>query len=67
MPVNKRRKKPSLDKVVSDAMRKVLKPRSPRRKRAKTEADVRFEEMLADYKKNGAAHLASARKKLGLD
>ena len=60
----RKKSKPSLDKVVSDAMRKVLKPRRARRKRIKTEADSWFDQMLSDYKKNGAAHLVSARKKL---
>lgn len=60
----RKKSKPSLDKVVGDAMRKVLKPRAPRKKRAKTEADVWWDKMFADYKKNGAAHLESARAKM---
>lgn len=60
----RKKSKPSLDKVVGDAMRKVLKPRAPRRQRAKTEADSWFDQMFGDYKKHGAAHLESARAKM---
>jgi hypothetical protein len=42
------------------------KPVRARRVRVKTAADLEFEKMLADYKVNGAEHLASARKKMGL-
>lgn len=58
------RVKPSINKVVAQAMRKVLKPKV-RRQRVKTEADVWFEQMKAEYKVNGAEHLASAKAKMG--
>jgi hypothetical protein len=58
------RVKPSIDKVVAQAMRKVLKTKV-RRQRVKTEADVWFEKMKADFKVNGAEHLASAKAKMG--
>jgi hypothetical protein len=56
--------KHSQDKIVADAMRKVLRPKT-RRVRVKTAADLEFEKMLADYKVNGAEHLASAKAKMG--
>jgi hypothetical protein len=56
--------KPSLDKIVGQAMRKVLRPKV-RRTRVKTEADVWFEQMKADFVQNGAEHLASAKAKMG--
>lgn len=59
-------KKKSTDAIVAAAMRKVLNPPAPRRKRAKTEADVWFEQMKADYVKHGAEHLASAKAKMSM-
>lgn len=45
-------------------MAKALRGPKPRRRRAKSEADVWFDQMKADFVKNGAAHLASAKAKL---
>ena len=43
---------------------KALREPKPRRRRGKSEADIWFEKMKADYIENGAAHLASAKAKL---
>ena len=50
----------NLDKVVAKAMR----GKPVRRRRGKSEADLWFEQMKADFVKNGAEHLASAKAKL---
>lgn len=53
--------KPSLDKIVAQAFRAP----KPRRVREKSALQLEYEKMLSDYKVNGAAHLASARAKMG--
>lgn len=58
-----RKVKPSQDKIVAQTMRKVLNPRT-RKARVKSEADIWFEQMKADFVQNGAEHLASAKAKL---
>lgn len=55
-----RKAKPSLDKIVAKAFREKL----PRKRRAKSEADVWFEGMKKDFVAHGAEHLKSARTKL---
>lgn len=53
------------NKTPEQIVREVVHGKPARRVRAKTTADLEFEKMLADYKVNGAAHLASARAKMG--
>ena len=54
------RKSKSPEQIV----REIVHGKPVRAKRTKTVADVEFEKMLADFKVNGAAHLASARAKM---
>lgn len=58
-------RKQTTDRAFAQAFRKALKGKPVRHVRAKTVADLEFEKMLADFKVNGAEHLASARKKMG--
>lgn len=42
-----------------------LKEPKTRRTRCKSEADVWYEKMLAEFKVNGSVHLDSAKEKMG--
>jgi hypothetical protein len=59
-----RKVKPSMDKIVGDAMRKVLQPKAPRKRRAKSEADLWYEEMKSGFVEHGSEDLKSARAKM---
>ena len=52
-------------KTAEQTVRETVFGKPVRAKRAKTEADIWFEKMNADFKLNGVAHLASANAKMG--
>lgn len=51
-------------KTVEQVVRETVYGKPAKAKRAKSEADLWFEQMKADFVQNGAEHLASARAKL---
>lgn len=51
-------------KTSEQIVREIVRGKPVRRTRVKTVADLEFEKMLADFKVNGAAHLASAKAKM---
>lgn len=53
-------------KTVEQVVRETVHGKPARKVRVKSADQVAFEKMMADYKVNGAEHLASARKKMGL-
>lgn len=53
------------NKTVEQVVRETVFGKPVRAKRVKTEADIWFEQMSADFVKNGAEHLASVRAKMG--
>jgi hypothetical protein len=55
-----RKVKPSLDKIVAKAFREKL----PRKRRAKSEADLWYEEMKRGFVEHGSEDLKSARAKM---
>jgi hypothetical protein len=52
------------NKTTEQIVRDIVNPKPARVRKGKTEADVWFEQMKADFVKNGAEHLASAVKKI---
>lgn len=52
-------------KTAEQIVRETVHGKPVRAKRAKTEADVWFEQMKADFVRNGAEHLANAKAKMG--
>lgn len=57
--------KKSAEKIFAETFRKALQPKTVRRVRAKSEADVWYEQMKKDFVANGADHLKAARAKMG--
>lgn len=55
----------SKTKTAERIIRDIVQGKPARRARAKSAMQVEYEKMLADYKVNGAAHLASGRAKMG--
>jgi hypothetical protein len=53
------------NKTAEQIVRDIVNPKPARVRKGKSAADVWFEQMKADFVKNGAEHLASAAKKLG--
>lgn len=51
------------DKTPEQIIREIVHPK-PRRVRVKSAEQLEYERMLADYKLNGAEHLASAKAKM---
>jgi len=52
-------------KTAEQIVREIVHGKPARKPRSKTVAQVEYEKMLADWKVNGAAHLASAQAKMG--
>lgn len=59
------RTKKSAEKIFAETFRKALEPKTVRQVRAKSEADVWFEQMKKDFVANGAEHIKAARTKMG--